>query len=130
MAKQERTKKDYLNLLQETINYYTVEENERAFDGISCKYYTQGKMCAVGRCLVNPKDKDRKLGFGLTSVSNLLSIFGERVFKKEYRGFDLSFWIMLQQFHDGQFFFNGFKLTEDGEYKVGLIKEWIEANVK
>lgn len=133
MAKQEKTKKDYLNLLKETVNFYTKEKNERAISNNgqgACKYYTEGKMCAVGRCLINPKDKDAKLGLGQTSVTNLMSVFSERIFKKQYRGFDLFFWTMLQQFHDDQWNFNDFKLTKDGKKQVGGIKAWIKANVK
>lgn len=137
MAKQiKRTKQDYLNLLKETVNYYTVEKNERSVNEEGgCFYYKDGKMCAVGRCLINPKDKDKKLsevGWGDSTVEELMREFNQSIFKKQYRRFDTNFWGLLQELHDSMNagYWNAFELTRDGNAQVQNIKEWIEANVK
>lgn len=115
-----KTKQDYLNLLEETVSYYTKEKNNRSTQEGSCFYYKDGNMCAVGRCLTNPKDKDSKLG-----VLAVYSLFKEDIFKDEYRGFDIDFWTLLQDLHDRPCNWDKFKLTVLGETKVNDIKNWI-----
>lgn len=53
-----------------------------------------GKMCAVGRCMIDPS--------GIDVSSNVHALGGmlEGRLKPEYRGHDLEFWYELQLFHD------------------------------
>ena len=108
--KKKRTKQEYLDLLNETIKYYSEDPSRRGVETIQghtygCKYYTEdGKMCAVGRCLTNPKkfQKDMaKTGYGAIEViADHTSIHVERRLKPEYTGFSILFWQQLQSLHD------------------------------
>jgi hypothetical protein len=122
-----RTKQDYLNLLNETVSYYTTEKNElSSLDGV-CNYLSpNGTMCAVGRCLINPKGKDSQLkkfkgGTGVVFLFNLYE--PNKILKKQYRGFSLQFWIDLQLLHDNNDYIVNFTLTSRGIEVVEGIKE-------
>ena len=124
-----KTKQDYLNLLNETVSYYTTEKNERSIKDGGCFYYKDGNMCAVGRCLIKPQNKDRLLDENGqdSGINDLLAMFSQRVFKKEYRGFKTEFWEQLQELHDSYNieYWKDFKLTDLGKLKVEVIKDWI-----
>lgn len=127
--KMRRTEQDYLNLLKETVEYYLTDGVNRALDSEGdCKYYTKGDMCAVGRCLVNPKDKDNILG-GTSDVDSLLNRFSDNIFKKQYRGYSLNFWSKLQRLHDGEGYWVDGKLSHSGEAKEKDINQWIINNI-
>lgn len=125
-----KTIEEQLALVNETVSYYTKEKKERAINNEGdCSYYTKGNMCAVGRCLINPKDKDRILKGKInsnTSVIRLLDTFSENIFKKDYRGFSKGLWIYLQNFHDANLNFNGFKLTQQGKDYIKNLKKQIK----
>jgi hypothetical protein len=123
-----RTKQDYLNLLNETVSYYTTEKNElSSVDGV-CNYLSpNGTMCAVGRCLINPKGKDSQLKKfkGGTGVLFLFDLYKpNKILKEQYRGFSLEFWIDLQLLHDNNDYIVNFTLTSRGrkhvEHIIGL----------
>jgi len=127
-----RTKKEYRSLLNETVKHYSTEGVERGMDSRGdCLYYSDGNTCAVGRCLTNPKDKDRLLnlviGGGGTGAGSLLSRFSDKIFKKEYRGFSVRFWEELQALHDtNRFWKNKSKgLTTSGKEEVSRVKRLI-----
>lgn len=125
-----RTRQEYLKLLDETVKHYSTDGVERALDNNGdCMYYTGGKMCAVGRCLTNPKDKDRILG-GISNVNNLLDRFSDNIFKKEYRGYSKKFWMQLQSLHDGKQYWFDVKLSHSGEAKEKDINQWIINNIE
>lgn len=138
----ERTNKEHLAVIDETVKYYSEDPSRRSLEGgeYGCSYYHKNKttgletMCAVGRCLVNPKDKDAALvefenqgQCSGTGVKALLTRFNQRIFKPEYRGFDTTMWESLQELHDGGENWNKEGLTEYGKAKVKRIKELYEA---
>jgi hypothetical protein len=120
-----RTKQDYLRLLNETVSYYTTEKNELSYLNEECAYLGEGgSMCAVGRCLINPKGKDLKLdevSENDTSVEVLFKVYQEnKILKKEYRGFSIGFWKDLQSFHDTSLYISNFELTS---YGIGAFED-------
>lgn len=88
-----------VEIIEETANYYNL--NNRAYNekSMECSYLTDdGKMCAVGRCLVDAsKFKDQR-----KSISALFSydLLNESDLKEQYRGHSPMFWRHLQHFHD------------------------------
>lgn len=129
-----KTLKQSLKLLDETIKFYTLDKNPRSFvehnEMRSCRYYYKGLTCAVGRCLVNPKDKDRILASkynscGSGSASDLYNTFSQVVFKKQYRGFKVEVWDKLQSLHDYESNWDGFELTTTGSISYDIAKKAI-----
>ncbi len=122
-----KNKEDYLNLLNETVNYYTTEKNNRSIEKGGCFYYKDGNMCAVGRCLIDPKEVEENLIkiADDTDVHDLIKHYKEDAFKHQYRGFDVLFWSLLQDLHDIGINWNGFELTALGTTKVDYIKDWV-----
>jgi hypothetical protein len=94
-----RSGKDYLKLIDETIEYYRSGEN-RGLDeeGYTCVYHdtSTNNKCAVGRCLDLEKTP-KSIIFDNTLVS---SCYKKLVFKEEYQGYNINFWKDLQSFHD------------------------------
>ncbi len=93
--------------LDETIAAYTSEtravnesiDEEGDSVGI-CDYLTDdGRMCAVGRCMIDPS-----LYSGDDNCTVIRINYREggldSVLKQEYRGFPLEFWRELQKLHD------------------------------
>ncbi len=93
-------RKTMQEILDETIKYY--DEN---LDKISinnegnCAYYSNGKMCAVGRCLIRPKEIE-KAEPGNIRAAFIRGIVSDNDFKPEYQGHSLDFWESLQRIHD------------------------------
>lgn len=58
-----RTKAEHIALLEETANFYNLSNRSSTPSG-GCEYINEstGNMCAVGRCLINPKTKEN-VGF-------------------------------------------------------------------
>lgn len=119
-----RTKEEYHNLLNETIQYYSEDINRRALDknNLCCYYTTDGKMCAVGRCLEHPES------FEKTDIDIDLAIHDLTItkqdFKEKYRGFAVNFWFDLQYLHDNNNFWEKDGLTQEGkEYVDYMIKK-------
>lgn len=132
------SQKTKAEIIQETYEAY-LDPNNRGvwhmtfgeeFDNEVCCYLTtDGKMCAVGRCI--REDVDRK---GLTgSVPSIPVIFDtplDDLLKEEYRGHEPEFWEALQSFHDNH---TNFKFdepvgyTEKGLKQLERLKEtWIK----
>jgi len=73
-------------------------------DQTGCEYLTEdGRMCGIGRCLIDPRDAD---GDGLGD-GDIHEIWGGHIFndinddlKPEYRGHTFGFWDKIQEFHD------------------------------
>jgi len=99
-------------IVLETIEAYP-SNKERALEGGSCKYLTRdGKMCAVGRCLLHPTQimgGSASCFFPNTTIEPIEKESVELYLKPEYRGHPIGLWADLQIFHD----YNG-NFTEDG----------------
>lgn len=53
-------------------------------------------MCAVGRCLINPKQVEQEYPYkGVVRISDL-----DSKLKPEYRDLPIGFWMDLQDLHD------------------------------
>ena len=122
-----RTKQDYINLLDETVNYYAEDSSRRATDDLDgCQYLTEeGSMCAVGRC-INQDMMDYKQYNNGISVDTLIGKLTDNVFKEEYQGYDIKFWALLQNLHDDGCNWNENGLTEDSKYDILLTKKYID----
>ena len=131
-----RTKEDYLNLLQETVDYYSEDVTRRGVttDG-RCLYLSPlGGMCAVGRCISDPKGfEEITMKIGLGSISNInlhKDIDFESLLQEKYRGFGIEMWKKLQAFHDNDAHWDENGITDSGltesYVSVEKIKEYIE----
>lgn len=111
-------------IIIETVEY--IEKNGRGvytyFDEVNkeqvqrCAYFYEGKMCAVGRCMINPQN------WGTEDINPIFIGYFDEYFdeelKEEYRGHSLVFWCDLQSLHDKDTHWDNNKITQ-----VGL--EWI-----
>ena len=122
-----------LEIIEDTVKYYSEDTNRRARNMLncSCEYLTaQGKMCAVGRCLLPSKNKGLKNNFAfLANSKGKLIKNKDNYFKKQYRGFPESFWNDLQMLHDKGINWVKNELTKEGEKYVEMLKKEY-ANVK
>jgi hypothetical protein len=109
-------RKTKLEILKETYEYYS-DPNKRGHNGERCCYLTSdGKMCAVGRCLINPKKLQDLSGNTIISlVHNNNKINLNLRLKPEYRGHSLEFWCSLQVWHDNSSNFDTDNINERGE---------------
>lgn len=114
-------------IIEETVKYY--KTHKRAFrQGMFtqlCLYYTKyGSMCAVGRCLIDPKKAQEENEGNVDGFYDL-----EKLLKPKYRNHELKFWEDLQMFHDIKENWEekgkGNILTSVGEKKYkNLIIKW------
>lgn len=96
-----------MEILDETVEAYKEGLSARAYEQKTdsavgaCKYLTtDGKMCAVGRCCIDPKSD--WIGGVMLGIENgegkRLGL--EEVLKPEHRGHSIQFWYDLQCLHD------------------------------
>jgi hypothetical protein len=118
-------KKTKLEILKETYEYYS-DPNKRGHNGERCCYLTSdGKMCAVGRCLINPKKLQDLSGNTIGSLIAGYNINLNLRLKPEYRGHSLEFWNSLQKWHDNSSNFDTDNITENGELAYqDLVKRY------
>jgi len=122
----ERTKQDKLNLLQETVDYYSEDTSRRAVitdlhdeeEQSICKYYHKGNMCAVGRCLDDPKKYEKEF----CGVNSIIRKYTQKAFKKEYQGFNVALWDKIQRLHDTPCNWDESGLTERGKFNVKFVE--------
>lgn len=109
--------KTKLEIIEETVNYYSEDTSRRAFNGSGCEYLMEdGRNCAVGRCFTED---------GLSNFGNCRTCFDYDMIpylKEEYRIDDYDFWCDLQELHDTNAFWNDNGLTKGGEAKVKGLK--------
>ena len=132
-----RTKQDYLDMLEDTVKYYSEDTSRRATNpdsGIGCVYLKEdGKNCAVGRW-INYDNFDLQSYNEAYSITDLLKLdyeedfiyTDEELFVPEAQGFHYSFWTDLQDFHDGHKSWDESGLTSEGQTKIDKIKEKLE----
>lgn len=110
--------KTKIEIINETVEYYSADVSRRAVGDVkglnseSCHYYKDGKMCAVGRCMIDPKHWSDSGAW----VEDLLleREGGDDFLKEEYRGHDAKFWKDLQVFHDTFHHWNENGITPTG----------------
>lgn len=143
-----KTKQDYLNLLEDTINYYS-DTSKRALvntdnRGPICVYKdpVTNNKCAVGRFLkegawLNHEGDIWRLTAGILDgdYHSVIEFDDEEtaldfILEEEYRGYRVEFWGMLQNLHDSNTNWNDKGLSPEGEGSVNNIKTWIEDNIK
>lgn len=111
-----------IEIIQETAAYYGEDPSRRGLfldsnsvgDPLTkCAYITKdGKMCAVGRCLIDP---------GVISYdTSIYSALNDKEleqedFKEPYRGHDADFWTDVQDLHDSALNWDGTGLTKKGK---------------
>jgi hypothetical protein len=113
--------KHKLEIIEETWRYYASDpKNRRAKNGEGkCRYYTAGRMCGVGRCMVNPEAVPQ--GWNPKSLSNPRTKRMDRWLKPEYRGHDYEFWCAIQALHDTDSFWDEDGLTAKGKNYVANL---------
>ena len=113
-------------IIEETVEFY--QKNNRSVSKGECLYYHNGDMCAVGRCLINPKDFQDMNDESIRVIDKILTLDDKNLddyFKEEYRGHQLRFWTDLQTLHDQGVYWNEHSLTEMGKDKYkSLLKQW------
>lgn len=143
-----KSKLTYSDVLKETVEYYSEDPQRRAKDHTgTCSYKTkEGKMCAVGRCIVHPElfqeagagDYDSLLGYipnkdteitlktiyeklnEQTIEENAISI----ILKDEYKHLrDNDFWANLQWLHDLDDHWDSKGLSKKGEDYLKTLEE-------
>jgi hypothetical protein len=125
-------KKTVKEVVLETIEYYENNPERRAIDSTTsfCEYYSKetGNMCAVGRCMIDPKQNYDCGVLGLHK--NNIEIEEEDVFKEmkeEYSNIPVRVWLSLQSFHDLSDYWGEEGLTKEGkEYKEFLINKYCQ----
>jgi hypothetical protein len=123
-------KKTVKEVVLETIEYYENNPERRAVDSRSgvCMYHDKDtdNMCAVGRCMLDPKQGYNCGVLGLHK--NSIEIEEEDVFKEmkeEYSNIAINVWQHLQSFHDLPDYWDENGLTQTGkEYKKILINKY------
>lgn len=120
-------------LIDETVAYICQHGQARGDVGNGCAYWNKdGKMCAVGRCLLDPKKIEEESG-NFNAMDDIWDSTEELdgSLKPEYRGFAWGLWAKLQQLHDdcGHWLKNDdnktFRLSEEGQIFVNELKhDW------
>lgn len=122
--------KTKIEIIEETVAYYCEDVNRRALNEHGgCAYLTDdGRMCAVGRCEIDPP-KINEGGFAkIGSDQNGNSLAGNRSkikFKPEYEGHEIEFWEDLQFLHDEDDHWSDDGISEKGmDYAEELKKKY------
>lgn len=110
-------RKTKLEIINETVEYYSVDPVGRrgtiGVDTRMCRYKTNnGKMCAAGRCMIDPPGE---------AETEYIGAFTDEVFKEEYRGHDMAFWVDLQTLHDDPEYWNEKGLTNPGKAYLEVL---------
>ena len=106
-----------LEIIDETVAFYSEDVTRRALVGHSCEYVTRdGRSCAVGRCLTKggrdgAHEHEGQDVAGLSGALDGLPLYAR------YRGHSIEFWGLLQDLHDanGNWDANGITTLGMGE---------------
>lgn len=118
----ERVRKTVREIVEETAAFYTSENRAVRAGGLygdaTCQYLTEDRrMCAVGRCLIDPSKINN---YPVDDINQL-----EELLKPEYRGHPIDFWGNLQSFHDTPANWNDEGLSTEGKsVKVYILEDW------
>jgi len=107
-------------VLQDTINFYTLEN--RALNALgSCKYLTEdGKKCAVGRYLKKGMEEDL-LVCGKSATCLMRDEEFKKVIPSWMKLLPVSFLQSIQILHDGENYWTDTGLSKEGIHKVKSI---------
>ena len=112
--------KTKIEIINETVAYYSEDPLRRGLFRGYCQYITiDGRMCAVGRCMIDPRTESPDAQIG--QIERF-----ERKLKAEYRGYTKRFWGELQRLHDVSEHWNEEGLTKEGEIFLQALKEYHE----
>jgi hypothetical protein len=114
-----------LEIIEETIKFYSEDINRRALVGDLCAYNTEdGKHCAVGRCFTEDVKK-QGINFEFNTGRGVESFDFQSLLQEQYKGHETYFWRQLQQLHDsiGSVYWDENGITESGKQKAERIKE-------
>lgn len=100
-----------------------MDPNNRAVVGDSCRYFFHGKMCAVGRCLIDPEKISKEINGTAYSLNNRIAGGLDEVLKEEYRGHSVEFWYSLQCFHDSGCNFTVDSISDLGKEYLSYLRE-------
>lgn len=124
------TKLTAIEIVDETIKYYTKEGNSRAIEDTKCQYNSKdGDHCAIGRCLL---PKYQKLGTKLKGNNEELNVLAslhgvkfDKMLQMKYRGQPKALWETLQVFHDTNpyWYKKKHKLTKLGMTQIKELKK-------
>lgn len=126
----ERLMKTKIEIIEETVAYYSEDVNRRALGELGgCAYLTEdGRMCAVGRCEIDPPKYDEGGPAKTGSYQNGIAAADDRSeikFKPEYEGHEMKFWEDLQSLHDEDDYWNANGISERGmDYAEELKKKY------
>jgi hypothetical protein len=125
---------NYFEVLEDTINYYSVDPvNRRSSFNNETFYYKNGNSCAVGRYIIDVKNfiKINEI-YNTETVKSLFESFGFDILKNEVSDLvDIKFWNLIQSLHDTSDYWNDKGLSELGlEKKENIINHIIKLTVK
>lgn len=123
-----------MQFLDETVKYYKTHKRGIKIDpsmsvsGPVCTYFYRNKVCAVGRCLINPKRFKSNQG----DVYDLFSTYPkEHILKPEYVHLSTGELEIIQDLHDRNIFWiptkRGNKLSELGVIHYETLKKTFES---
>lgn len=112
-------------IIDETVAYYSEDTSRRAMNVNGyCEYETSdGRMCAVGRCMKKKVRTDLPENCDIQSIRDTYYCALDKAFKKPYRGHSLDFWMDLQALHDYSDYWNKKGLTRKGKIEVQRLHE-------
>lgn len=123
-------KKSKVEIIQETVDYYSADpDGRRANENGDCMYLaSDGRMCAVGRCMADPKVAGDYIGDYRDMLEHVRSQGVQYdILKPEYQGHSVGFWEDLQMFHDSDVNWDSNGLSELGQWSLKrLIDNWTE----
>lgn len=126
--------KTRLEILEETVAYYTEDVSRRSRDARGlCRYETvDGKHCAVGRCMIPGSMLDvsvqtrarYKAKYSMLTAGSSVSFITnlQAVLRPEYRGHGSPFWRCLQRLHDLSKLWTDDGLSELGHKRVQQLR--------
>jgi len=115
-----------LEIINETVEYYAEDvtrraTRRRATRAGTCEYQTaDGRMCAVGRCMLKPSEDMKNAIAQLCCNGKALN--AENELKPQYRGHGLDFWGYVQRLHDVCRNWGEHGLSQVGEHELSNLR--------
>lgn len=120
--------KSMVTIILETIAYYATNPRGRVSFSGGCRYYIEGRMCAVGRCAKNALQLQvitDAVAYSAYADLHDNVFYGDSFLKDEYRGHPKEFWQDLQNLHDDDSYWTGPALNSFGIKQVeSMLKKY------